>query len=356
MGVTNDRLHARWRNDKHRDQSARRASIHDVAESAGVSIKTVSRVLNREPNVADATRARVMTAVKELSYRPNLFARGLASVRSYLIGLVYDNPSASYVAGLQFGALQRCRAEGYHLIIEVVDSSDPDVGAIVTSLINESVLHGLILTPPLGDSPAILAALDEAGARYVRIAPGSQEGAAPSVSIDDRAGAYDMTKYLIGLGHRRIGFIKGHPQHGAARVRFDGYGAAMREAGLSVSEELCAQGQFSYQSGLAAADQLLALKTRPTAIFAANDDMAAAVLATAQRFHLAVPDDLSVAGFDDSLLAQVVWPQLTTCRQPIAEMASEAVSLLVQTDAEEAGASRRLDHELVIRQSTAPPR
>ncbi|HVY83754.1 MAG TPA: LacI family DNA-binding transcriptional regulator [Caulobacterales bacterium] len=333
----------------------KKASIHDVAERAGVSIKTVSRVLNREPNVSQATRTRVMSAVEDLSYRPNLFARGLASVRSFLIGLLYDNPSASYVAGLQFGALGRCRNEGYHLIVEVLDSKDPNLSKAVQALVTESVLHGVILTPPLSDSPAVLDALREAGTRFVRIAPARHIADAPEVSIDDRQAAHDMTAYLIGLGHRRIGFIKGHPDHGASHARFEGYCSALKEAGISFDESYCMQGFFSYQSGMEAAEQLLSLPQRPTAIFASNDDMAAAVLAVAQKFDLKVPGDLSVAGFDDSLVSQVVWPRLTTCRQPISDMAAAAVSMLIQRPADGALTIRRLDHELVIRESTAPP-
>lgn len=338
-----------------KDGGSKRASIHDVAERAGVSIKTVSRVLNREPNVSQATRSRVMTAVEDLSYRPNIFARGLASVRSFLIGLVYDNPSASYVAGLQFGALGRCRNEGYHLIVEVLDSRDPNLGKAVQALVSESVLHGLILTPPLCDSPAVLEALREAETRFVRIAPLRHLPDVMEVSIDDRQAAHDMTAYLIGLGHRRIGFIKGHPDHGSSHERFDGYCQALRDAGLPVDEDLSVQGYYSYQSGIEGAERLLSLPNRPTAIFACNDDMAAAVLAASQKFNLRVPNQLSVAGFDDSLVSQVVWPRLTTCRQPISDMAAAAVSMLIQRPGEGGPAWRRLEHELVIRESTAPP-
>jgi len=340
------------------DPARRRASIHDVAQRAEVSIKTVSRVLNREPNVSTSTRERVMSAVSDLSYRPNMFARGLASVRSFLIGLLYDNPSAGYVAGLQFGAIARCRDEGYHLIVEVLDSQDPDLGRSVHDLVVESQLHGVILTPPLCDSPAVLDALRRAGTPFVSIAPSRLTPNTPRVGIDDRQAAYDMTAYLLGLGHRRIGFVKGHPDHGAAAARFEGYAAALKDAGVSFDADICAQGLFSYQSGMAAAEQLLSSAKRPTAIFASNDDMAAAVLATSQRFNLKIPDDLSVAGFDDSLVSQIVWPRLTTCRQPIAEMAAEAVTMLVQGGRQgelAPDAARRLNHELVIRESTAPP-
>ena len=331
------------------------ASIYDVAERAGVSIKTVSRVVNRQSNVSEETRQRVLEAVAAMAYRPNVFARGLASERSFLIGLLYDNPSASYIAALQLGVLSRCREEGYHLIVESLDAQNPNLGHQVHSLVTESALHGVILTSPLCDVPAAIEALKRARTPFVRIAPDKPLAGSSDVSIDARKAAYDMTAYLIGLGHRRIGFIKGHPGHGAANARFEGYRAALAQAGLPLIEELCVQGFFSYQSGMEAGERLLLLKKRPTAIFASNDDMAAAVLAASQRFNLKIPGQLSVAGFDDSLIAQIVWPRLTTCRQPIKEMAEAAVSMLIQRGREDGPFERRLRHELVVRESTAPP-
>jgi len=331
------------------------ASIYDVAKRAGVSIKTVSRVVNRQSNVSEATREKVMAAVEALSYRPNIYARGLASERSFLIGLLYDNPSAGYIAAMQVGVLTRCREEGYHLIVESLSAQNPNIGRQVHSLVTESSLHGVILTPPLCDTPAVIEALNRAGTPYVRIAPEKPLPGACDVRIDDFKAAYDMTAYLIGLGHRRIGFIKGHPDHRAALARYEGYRAALAKAGLPLLDELVVQGYFSYQSGMEAGEKLLSLKDRPTAIFAGNDDMAAAVLATSQRFALKIPEQLSVAGFDDSLVAQVVSPRLTTCRQPIREMAEAAVTMLIQRSASDAPQERRLDHELVVRESTVPP-
>jgi LacI family transcriptional regulator len=326
-----------------RAEHAKPANIHDVANRAGVSIKTVSRVLNREPNVTVKTRDRVLEAVSALSYRPNIFARSLASEKSFLIGVLFDNPSAGYVAGIQFGALAKCREEGYHLIVEVFNTGEKDLGERVLTLVRESLLHGLVLTPPLCDSTAVLEALKAAGTRFVRIAPERPMAGVREVRIDDAAAAFDMTRYLIGLGHRRIGFILGHPGHGAANQRFIGFRSALESAGIKLDPKLCVQGYFSYQSGMEAAERLLSLRKRPTAIFAANDDMAAAVLSTAHKYGLRTPEDLSVSGFDDTLIAQVVWPRLTTCRQPIAEMAAAAVS------------ECRLEHEIVVRESTAPP-
>ncbi|MBL8550255.1 MAG: LacI family DNA-binding transcriptional regulator [Hyphomonadaceae bacterium] len=332
------------------------ANIHDVAAHAGVSIKTVSRVLNREPNVTPKTRDRVLDAVQALSYRPNIFARSLASERSFIIGVIFDNPSAGYVAGIQYGALAKCREEGYHLLVEVFSEGEKDLGERVLTLVRESLLHGIIVTPPLSDSPEVLSALKESGTRFVRIAPERAMPDTLEVRIDDAKAAFDMTSHLIGLGHRRIGFIIGHPGHGAANQRFMGYKAALENAGIKLDPKLCVQGYFSYQSGMEAAERLLTLKNRPTAIFASNDDMAAAVLSTAHKHGLRTPEDLSVSGFDDTLIAQVVWPKLTTCRQPIAEMAAQAVSMLAQPPADkDAPKEALLEHELVIRESTAAP-
>lgn len=342
------------RQAKQRRTTTRPVNIHDVARAAGVSIKTVSRVLNKEPNVRVQTKERVLAAVAELSYRPNLFARALRVEQSVLIGLIFDNPSASYVAGLQFGAIARCREEGCHLIVELVEADAPDLGERVLTLVRDSKLRGVILTPPLCDSRRVLTALTRAGTPFVRIAPGSELPGALSVSIDDEQGAFDLTNHLIKLGHTRIGFIRGDPVQLAASLRHDGYRAALKEAGIPYDPKLCAQGYFSYQTGMEAANELLSLPKRPTAIFAGNDDMAAATLAAAHRFNLKTPDDLSVVGFDDSLIAQLVWPSLTTCRQPIADMAAAAVSMLASKD-EITERATQLKHEIVIRESTAPP-
>jgi LacI family transcriptional regulator len=331
------------------------ARIDDVARLAGVSIKTVSRVVNQEPNVSDATRAAVLAAVETLSYRPNMFARGLASERSYVIGLLYDNPCAGYIAGLQQGALNRCRELGYHLFIEQLDSDSPVLADAIQALLSESRPHGMILTPPLCDAPVVLNALERNRTPFVRIAPEKFLAGAPTVSIDDHRAAMDVTSYLIGLGHRRIGFIKGHPGHAASHARLKGYRAALTQAGIPFMPELCAQGYFSFQSGMEAAETLFALEERPTAIFASNDDMAAAVLATAQKFRVRTPQELSVAGFDDTLVGRVTWPRLTTCRQPLSEMSAEAVSMLTRCAMDDGPAEHRLGHELVVRESTAPP-
>ncbi|RME61867.1 MAG: LacI family DNA-binding transcriptional regulator [Alphaproteobacteria bacterium] len=336
-------------------------TMQQVAECAGVSMMTVSRVLNDDARVRESTRIKVMRAVAALGYRPNISARSLAGARSYLLGLLYANPSAAYISELLIGALKSCRAAGYHLVVESCDMEEAAIGEQMLALAKESRLDGLILPPPLCESAPLMAALEAARIPYVRIAPFTRLDAAPYVCIDDAAAARDITARLIALGHRRIGFIKGHPNQGASRLRLQGFQDAMQAAGLrSARRDIC-QGYFSYKSGLRCAEKLLNRADRPTAIFASNDDMAAAVYAVAHRHGLDIPQDLSVVGFDDTLIATTLWPPLTTVRQPIAAIAGAAVELLTTNRRaaavlrQPAAPRRLLDYAIVERQSTAPP-
>jgi LacI family transcriptional regulator len=317
-----------------------KVTIHEVARLSGVSIKTVSRVLNREPNVKNDTRTRVQEAVAALNYRPNISARSLAGSKAYLIGVFFDNPSPAYVTDVQLGAIARCREEGYHLIVEPLDS-EGDVAAQVEPMLHTLRMDGVILTPPVCDNVAVLDVLEAEGVPYVRLSPDQDLDRSAHVRMDDVRAAYEMTAHLISLGHTEIGFIKGHPEHGASHLRYEGYVTAMKEHGHPVREDLVEQGWFSFRSGFEAAERLLDRPDRPTAIFASNDDMALGVMAVANRLRLEVPQTLSVAGFDDTPGAKVVWPQLTTVRQPIQAMAAAAADLLL-TGATGRKARRRL--------------
>lgn len=332
-----------------------------MAEKAGVSIKTVSRVLNNEANVRPDTRERVKAVVAGLGYRPNLSARSLAGSRSFLIGLCFDNPNPAYVSDAQIGAMGRCRESGYHLLVEPFDALGEDPAAVLEPMIYNVRVDGVILTPPVSDHAAVLAMLDASKTPYVRVSPERDREHGPSVYMDDYSAAYDMTVHLLGLGHRRIGFVRGHPDHGVSPRRYDGFAAAMADHGCAVDPDLVRQGYFTFQSGFSAAESLLAQKARPTAVFAASDDMALGVMSVAARLGLSIPSDLSVVGFDDNPAAKVVWPQLTTVRQPIAEMAAAAAELLISGDAKaalEAGQplTRMLDFEIILRQSSGPVR
>jgi LacI family transcriptional regulator len=327
-------------------------TINHVAEQAGVSIKTVSRVLNGEPNVADATREKVQAVVQALNFRPNISARSLAGSRSYLLSLLFDNPSPDYVVNLQFGAIRQCRGAGYHLIVDWLESSEKTVEQKLDALLGNVRTDGFILSPPICDNETVLNAIEAMGVPYVRIAPYRAIDRAPYVNIDDAGAAFEMTSLLLELGHRDIGFIKGHAEHGATHLRYGGYSAALRSKGVPLLQQRVRQGDFSALSGIEAAEDLLSQKNRPTAIFASNDEMALGVMLVANRLGLKVPQDLSVCGFDDMAAAKLVWPQLTTIRQPIAEMSAAAAEMLISRTPVQGG--KLLDFEIVVRGSTGP--
>jgi LacI family transcriptional regulator len=344
-------------------------TIYDVAAKAGVSIKTVSRVMNKEPNVRPAMRDRVLEAAGELGYSPNLSARSLAGSRSFVVAVFVDaaltidhwqsERGADYLSRIQLGATLVCREAGYHLLIELIDSDGPKVRQDVAAFLAALKPDGVILTPPSSDNPIVLETLDKAGTPYVRVGPERAEGLGPRVHMDDTAAAREMTQHLADLGHKRIGFIIGEPRYGASQARREGYLEAMKARGLPVANGWVRQGDFTFQSGLEQAKALLALPDRPTAIFASNDDMALGCIAAIAEAGLMTPGDISVAGFDDSPSSRFSRPQLTTVRQPVAEMSSEAAKLLIaqakSSDPPERPVDVLLPFELIHRASTAPP-
>jgi len=331
-----------------------KSTITDVAKQAGVSMKTVSRVLNNEPNVAKKTRERVLEAAKALRYSPNLAARGLASSKSYLLALLYDNPSPNYIANVQKGAIDACRDSGYHLVVEPVNMSEANVGEAVDLLLERLPVDGIILTPPLSDDKDVIAILKRLKIPYIPVAPSVEDADVSSVKMDDVQAAYEMTEFLIRKGHRKLGFIKGHPEHSATNLRYLGYIKAMEAVGLALNMEWVVEGDFSFKSGVDAAEKLLGLSDRPTAIFASNDDMAAGGVSVASRLGISVPKDLSVGGFDDTPLAKILFPQLTTIKQPIYEMGHRAANLLIKPPKDQDRLKTYcLDHKLIVRDSTS---
>lgn len=337
-------------------------TMRHVAEHVGMSMMTVSRVLNNESSVKPATREKVMNAVRELGYRPNISARNLAAAQSYFLGLIYDNPSAAYMSELLLGALERCNEKGYHLVVQSCGPDASQWADELTRRLSGSHLDGVIVPPPVCDDPSVLDALRRFDMPYVCISPNNQMPDTPVVYMDDRQAAFEMTCHLLEAGHTDIGFICGHPNQESSRLRFQGFSQALSANGMAVNELRVVQGFYSYKSGFAAAERLLSEKVRPTAIFAGNDDMAAAVYANAQRYNLRIPDDLSVVGFDDTPTASIIWPALTTIRQPIAKMAGAALDMLSELlkknkDPEFSPELRhKLDFELVKRDSVAPPK
>jgi LacI family transcriptional regulator len=342
-----------------RTQRRRRNAVtmHEVAKHIGVSPMTVSRVLSGDANVRSETRQRVEAAIKELGYSPNVAARNLAKAASVHIGLLYTNPSAAYMNELLVGVLEQSSHTGCQIVLEKCGARSERT--VIEKLMRDGIT-GVILPPPLSDSKVALDALRAAKIPFIAVATGRPEADGLSVRINDFEAAAAMTRYLLSLGHRRLGFIVGAPNQTASAQRYAGFAAALHENQLEVRRDWVKQGSFSYRSGLLAAEQLLAAQDRPSAIFASNDDMAAATIAVAHRLGLDVPADLTIVGFDDTPLATTIWPALTTVRQPVAAMARKAMELLLE-EIRLRGTGRTLEplqqflnFSLVKRDSSAP--
>lgn len=326
----------------------------DVGRRAGVSTKTVSRVFNDEPHVSDDLRKRVRAAADALNYHPNVFAQSLVRRRSHLIGLIYEKPSASYVVDLQMGVLERLQGERYRLIVIPVQSVHDNARDIV-GLLRSAALDGVVLAPPASDHPVILKQLAEAGIRFSRIAPSRQLDLGCSTLLDDIAGAQAVAAHVLALGHRDIGIVKGDPGHAATDARLIGYGQAFRDAGCEMRLDRIETGFFTFDGGIEAGRRMLDRTDRPTAILAQNDEMAVGVMLAARELGLSLPGDLSIAGFDDAEASRIVWPRLTTVRQPVFDMAVAATGMLID-QLEGRLTVQRTEHsnELLIRDSTAP--
>ncbi|MGV2495554.1 LacI family DNA-binding transcriptional regulator [Pelagerythrobacter aerophilus] len=336
-------------------RGTKRSTIIDVAKLAQVSPKSVSRVFNNEPHITPALRKKVLSAAKELNYHPNVLAQGLVRRQSYLVGLIYEKPSPSYVVELQRGALERLHGERYRLVVLPVESVT-DHPQEVVSLVRSAGLDGVILAPPASDHPEILTGLLDARIPFARIAPQSQLDVGQWTAMDDVAAAREIAEHVIGLGHRVIAVIMGDPAHAASDQRLSGYHQAFDAHGVARHPELVETGDFSFESGYEATRRLLSRKLRPTAILAQNDDMAVGAMSAARELGFNVPADLSIVGFDDSEIARIVWPRLTTVRQPVVEMAKTATDMLLGELAGDPPRERIIHgHQLVERLTAAPP-
>lgn len=331
----------------------RAITIDDVADKAGVSAKTVSRVMNNEPNVRASKRELVMKAARDLGYRPNPAARSLAGAKSFLIAHLHDNPVPEYVSAVNAGIYEACRAKGYFLLPEPVDRSAPDFLDRLQQFLMTSRADGVVLTPPLCDDPQVLKLLQDNETRYASLSPSRQPKDAPVMRLDDRQAAMEMVRHLITLGHKQIGLITGPKGHNAATARREGYLDALNDADLKIDPKLIVEGDYSLRSGLEGAKALLETSPRPTAIFAANDDMAVGAMTAIMAAGLSIPGDISITGFDDTRLASAVWPALTTIRQPVTAMARRAAERLM-TPEEDAPLEEVFAFELIERQSTGP--
>ncbi|MET3760841.1 LacI family DNA-binding transcriptional regulator [Sphingomonas sp. AAP5] len=317
-------------------KSSGQTTINDVARIAGVSKKTVSRVINRSPLLNDDTRRRVEDVIAELAYIPNPQARALALRRNFLIGLVHDNPNAQMVMNVQQGILEALHGTEFELVVRPVDRGSATMLVDLRHFLERQRLFGLVLLPPISENDTIAKLCAEIGCRYVRMGSARLDDDDHMVASNDCEAVRGATEYLIAQGHRRIGLIAGPHGFRSARERRLGFEQALADAGIALPRSMIADGNYTFESGLTAAERLLDLMPRPTAIFACNDEMAAGVMHAARQRGLDIPKDLSIVGFDDTPVAAHVWPPLTTVRWPIASMArSAALKLTAGLDGED---------------------
>jgi LacI family transcriptional regulator len=304
-------------------------TINDVARLAGVSKKTVSRVINNSPLLNDETRERVEGIIKQLGYVPNPQARALALRRNFLIGLIHDNPNAQTVINVQQGILDALHDTEFGLVVRPLDRTSPRMLENVRNFLERQRLFGVVIMPPLSENDALARLCDELGVRYTRMGSAELDDPDHLVASNDRQAVCEAVTHLIEQGHVRIGFIEGPHGFRSAAERRLGFEDALRAASIKLPRSLVAEGSYTFESGLKAGNLLLDLVPPPTAVFASNDEMAAGVLHAARQRGLDVPQDLSIVGFDDTAIAAHIWPPLTTVRWPIISMARSAALKLV---------------------------
>lgn len=335
----------------------RAVTISDIARLSDVSKRTVSRVINKSPKVNQATREKVQGVIDELGFRPNVQARGLAARRSYFLGMIYDNPDALYIDEVQRGVLSVCREFGYELVVHPCEKNSDTLTAEAIAFVDRSKLDGVIILPPISEDNDLAGALGKDEVHYVRLASIALDTADHVVVANERSAVAAMAAYLVELGHQRIGYVTGPEGRKSTRERLEGFCEALEKHGCTPCDELIARGAYTFESGRECGHALLEMETPPTAIFASNDEMAAGVIYAAQELGRRVPEDVSVAGFDDSALATRIRPTLTTIRRPVREMARLGTKKLIASiDGRESEARMGifLDPELVIRDSTRP--
>lgn len=312
-------------------------TIRHVAADAGVSLQTVSRVINKEPNVRPEMIERVRASIARLGYVPSIAAQRMGGSRSYLILALNDRErtiagwqsreGTDWVDQMLLGGMLTCAKHGYRMIVELVDTHSDHIERELLGAIAALQPDGVILTPPHSENPLIIDLLVAHRISFARI--GSvKPGPGFVLTMDDERAARLATEHLVGLGHERIGFIAGPDDYELSRWRVDGWRAAMATRGLA-TDGLLAQGDFSYAAGTAAARALLGGAAPPTAIIASNDQMALATLEFARERGIEVPADLSLVSFDDTPIVRFTHPPLTAIVQPIAEVSARAVELII---------------------------
>lgn len=331
-------------------------TINDIARLAGVSKRSVSRVINRSPKVGEKTKINVERIIAEHNYVPDKQARGLASRRSYLIGLVYDNQDALFINEAQRGILACCAQKDYELVVHPCQYNSPNFNKEVLNFIQRSKLDGIIVLPPASEIDSLAIELDHNDIHYVRLVSGHTENTENFVMSNDRHGAADMARFLISLQHQKIAMVTGPLNYRSSKERFEGFTQTLQTISHSIPAHYVIEGNNSYQSGILAGKHLLTLADRPTAIFANNDEMASGVLKVAYELGIKVPEQLSICGFDDNLLASRIIPPLTTIKRPVQKMAEYAAHKLIakieNINQELISKNCTIQPELITREST----
>ncbi len=346
--------------------ASQKPTIDDVASLAGVGRTTVSRVLNNGPNVRAEIRERVQRAVQMLDYKVNIQARNLAGGATRQIALIHasdldSEPNSYYNSGLELGALRACASQGFQLVTHTVNQTAPTAERQIIALIEEGRCDGIILTPPFSDRLELVKQICEKKCPVVCISGGEEvQRITASVGIDDKAAGFEITRHLIDLGHRKFGYIKGSSGHLSAEGRFDGFLSALKSASIAPQDAIVEPGNFTFHSGIESAQRMLDRPDRPTALVCANDDMAAGALLAIHKMGLEIPRDISVTGFDDTPVSEIVWPPLTTVHQPIKQIGQRAVDLIVGAINGGTGGAvpnhQNIEFRLVTRDSSAPPK
>lgn len=331
----------------------RRPTINDIARLAGVSKKTVSRVINASPYVQKETRERIQAVMDEMGYAPDPQARGLAFRRSFLIGLVYDNPNPQYVVNMQLGLLDGLRGTGFELVVHPCDRGSPTFLTDLRAFVERQRLFGVVLTPSVSEDERAAGLLAELGCEYVRVASVNLEAPEHMIETQDRVGGLAAARHLADLGHTRIAHISGPTTFRSSHERRAGFEAGLAERGLRLRPEFARVGAYTFDSGIQQGLELLQMDPPPSAIFAGNDEMAAGVLHAARQMGVGVPDELSVVGFDDFQIADRVWPSLTTVHTPTREIGRLAALRLMGREDGDRLAAERLP-TLVVRASSGP--
>lgn len=338
-------------------------TIRDVAADVGVSRQTVSRVLNKGPNVKPAVRAKVEASIERLGYVPNISARRMRGSRSYLILAIndrqrtYDNWRAGrgndWVDQMLFGGMTECEKHGYHMVFELIDTEPAKAHAQLSKVISELRPDGVILTPPHSENEHLADLLKGQGIACARV--GRREGHGfVDVCMDERAAGEQATRHLADLGHQRIAYLAGSSEYGNSLMRLDGYRAILENRGLEQREEWVGEGAFSFDTASKVALQWLKSKDRPTAIIADNDQMAFAVLHTVERVGLRIPDDLALVSFEDTPGVRLSVPPMTAIRQPTAAMIAQACEgLITESSGIDASGCYEVPFEFIERDSTA---